>query len=575
MKAVHFIGYPKTINSQAITVLQEDADSNVLFATGTVTVTDAGSGYAKGCLYIDTDVAAGTGGLYQNVGSTTSCNFDKVDVGTAGATAFTGLTDVPANYTAAANKIVKVNTGATALEFVDVSGDADMSAAGVFTVTDLTIAGEAQGAILYRGATTWDALSAGTTGYILKAQGAAANPVWVDPATLPMGVASSVTQSWGIEGGTNDIVVTTTTQTVGAGALTIPDFAGVADEFVFKTKAVTLANKTLTLPKIVTTGYIADGGGDEFLAFVESATPINYVEVQNADAAGSPVVRATGDDANVSLRLYGKGAGNVTFCDSVTPTKMVAVSAVGATATKIATLTFLHTNDVAITFPDATDTLVGKATTDTLTNKTLSDTTTVIGAAGALTKAVKFSNTGATADKIATLTFVHTDNRAITFPDATDTLVGKATADVFTNKTLDCDGAGNVITNVNANELDSITGNTYGVPFVVSYLLTNQAAAVNIFNANAPFKFKVIGAYSLSTSADGGTWKLNNGALGAGTDICSAITVAASDGDKDDMVAGIASVANRTIAQNGSLSIVPDAGGTLDCEIFVTCLRVD
>lgn len=41
-----------------------------------------------------------------------------------------------------------------------------------------------------------------------------------------------------------------TSQTVGATTLTIPDFASVVDEFTFKTKAQTMANKTLTTPVI-------------------------------------------------------------------------------------------------------------------------------------------------------------------------------------------------------------------------------------------------------------------------------------------------------------------------------------
>ena len=41
-----------------------------------------------------------------------------VDNGTTGATAFTGLTDTPANYTSSANRFVKVNSAGNALEFV-------------------------------------------------------------------------------------------------------------------------------------------------------------------------------------------------------------------------------------------------------------------------------------------------------------------------------------------------------------------------------------------------------------------------------------------------------------------------
>ena len=46
------------------------------------------------------------------------------------------------------------------------------------TVVDLTITGEAQGDILYRNGTNWVRLPAGTSGYYLKTNGAAANPAW-------------------------------------------------------------------------------------------------------------------------------------------------------------------------------------------------------------------------------------------------------------------------------------------------------------------------------------------------------------------------------------------------------------
>lgn len=47
---------------------------------------------------------------------------------------FVGLTDTPSAFTDAGNKILKVNTGADALEFVTASGDVTMSATGVFTI---------------------------------------------------------------------------------------------------------------------------------------------------------------------------------------------------------------------------------------------------------------------------------------------------------------------------------------------------------------------------------------------------------------------------------------------------------
>lgn len=66
-----------------IIVYLRDESENILWASGTDVPADSTSGYAKGCLFIDTDVAAGTGGVYENVGTTTACNFDLTGTITA------------------------------------------------------------------------------------------------------------------------------------------------------------------------------------------------------------------------------------------------------------------------------------------------------------------------------------------------------------------------------------------------------------------------------------------------------------------------------------------------------------
>lgn len=61
-----------------VRVLLVDQANKVLLATGTTMPPDGQAGFAKGCLFIDTDVAAGTSGLFVNVGTITACNFDQV-----------------------------------------------------------------------------------------------------------------------------------------------------------------------------------------------------------------------------------------------------------------------------------------------------------------------------------------------------------------------------------------------------------------------------------------------------------------------------------------------------------------
>ena len=191
------------------------------------------------------------------------------------------------------------------------------------------------------------------------------------------------------------------------------------------------------------------------------------------------------------------------------------------------TLAFVDpTGDRVVSLPNATDTLVGKATTDTLTNKsfdlggtgnsftgtlsefntalqgdsfstltgsdTLSNKTftnpTINGGtySGSFTGTMDITGTvlsgasplvfeGASADAHET-TWAFTDptaDRTITFPNATDTLIGKATTDTLTNKSFDLGGSGNSLTGTLSEFNSALQGDSFAT-LADSLTLTNK-----------------------------------------------------------------------------------------------------
>ena len=63
--------------SADIIVYLRDESDNILWASGTDVPGDT-DGYAKGCLFIDRNVSDGTTGLYVNVGTIASSDFDAI-----------------------------------------------------------------------------------------------------------------------------------------------------------------------------------------------------------------------------------------------------------------------------------------------------------------------------------------------------------------------------------------------------------------------------------------------------------------------------------------------------------------
>jgi len=91
--AIQYDGAVMTPDTTEVTTVLADS-RGVLFAYGATVPTDAEAGYAKGCIFIDTDAAAGSV-VYINEGSATSCDFNTASLPTgdiSGVTAGGGLT---------------------------------------------------------------------------------------------------------------------------------------------------------------------------------------------------------------------------------------------------------------------------------------------------------------------------------------------------------------------------------------------------------------------------------------------------------------------------------------------------
>ena len=55
--------------------LQMDSSNKVLLASGATVPTNGTAGYAKGCVFVQTDTATGLCARYENIGTTASCQF--------------------------------------------------------------------------------------------------------------------------------------------------------------------------------------------------------------------------------------------------------------------------------------------------------------------------------------------------------------------------------------------------------------------------------------------------------------------------------------------------------------------
>jgi hypothetical protein len=133
-------------------------------------------------------------------------------------------------------------------------------------------------------------------------------------------------------------------------------------------------NTGLYRPTADTVGIV--GGGHDILRLTDIASATDYVQIKNGIGVGSPIhILAEGASANIGVHLQPKGSGLFTISDGTDFNKGIRFRSSSSAASAVTLLDAVSTAGRVITLPDATDTLVGKATTDTLTNKTLTSPT--------------------------------------------------------------------------------------------------------------------------------------------------------------------------------------------------------
>jgi hypothetical protein len=159
---------------------------------------------------------------------------------------------------------------------------------------------------------------------------------------------------------------TTITITGDEGQIELQDGTEAAPSLFF----VSDTNTGMYRPAADTVGIV--GGGHDILRLTDVASATDYVEIKNGTGVGNPLhVLAEGASANIGVHLQPKGSGLFTISDGTDFNKGIRFRSSSSAASAVTLIDAVSTAGRVVTLPDATDTLVGRATTDTLSNKTL------------------------------------------------------------------------------------------------------------------------------------------------------------------------------------------------------------
>ena len=303
----------------------------------------------------------------------------------------------------------------------------------------------------------------------------------------------------------------------------------------------TKTNKNLNIVEQISGGYIAksiaggaqttalsvsDGSTGAELAhrMIEFTGSIsgNQIVTIPLDVQNFYFLRNSTSGAYTVQFKYASGSGDTfTFSATDKGDQIIFATANDGTNPDIDTLA-IGTGDVTLT---GTQTLTNK----TLTDPILSPTATTAG------KVEFLEGTNNGTNKATLIGPAATADVTVTLPAATDTLVGKATTDTLTNKTLTAPKIGTSILDTNGNELFLLTATSSAV---------NELTYANAATGNKP---------TLTATGDDTNIGVSIQPKGSGTITLDALTFPAADGSADQVL---------TTNGSGVLSFVDNTGGT-------------
>ena len=175
-------------------------------------------------------------------------------------------------------------------------------------------------------------------------------------------------------------LVVTTDKLSALASTTSSELAGVISDETGSGALVFGTSPTIATPVIA---QINDANGNATLRLTGITSATDYLEIKNGIGVGSPLhVLAEGASTNIGVHLQPKGSGLFTISDGTDFNKGIRFRSSSSAASAVTLIDAVSTAGRVVTLPDATDTLVGRATTDTLTNKTLTSptlTTPILG----------------------------------------------------------------------------------------------------------------------------------------------------------------------------------------------------